>query len=57
MDFLISARMEKAKYLLRYTDLKITEIAALCGFSDIYLFSKQFKHKTGFSPSLYRTRN
>lgn len=55
MDFLINARMEKAKYLLRYTSLKISEIATLAGYGDIYLFSKQFKHKTGVSPSLYRS--
>ena len=56
MDFLMKVRIEKAKYLLRCTTLKITEIAALSGYSDIYLFSKQFKHKTGISPSLYRSR-
>jgi AraC-like DNA-binding protein len=56
MAFLISARMEKAKYFLRCTTLRIGEIARLSGYDDIYLFSKQFKHKTGVSPVEYRKK-
>ncbi len=54
MDFLIYARLERAKYLLRTSGLKISDIASQCGYSDIYIFSRQFKNKTGSSPSSYR---
>ena len=53
-DHVIESRIEKAKLLLRSSSLKILEIADSLGYSDIYLFSKQFKKKTGTTPTAYR---
>jgi len=56
-DFLMSVRMERAKYLLSATESRVGRIASLCGYRDIYLFSRQFKLKTGFSPLGFRRRS
>ena len=50
----IQTRIEKAKYLLTYTSLTITEIAALCGYSSSAYFAMQFKKHLGVTPSDYR---
>ena len=52
--YVISRRMEFAKELLSAGYIPIGEIAYLCGFSDIYYFSKVFKNETGVSPSEYK---
>lgn len=49
-----SLRIMKARELLVNTDKSVGEIAGLCGFSDIYYFSRIFKQKTLVSPSEYR---
>lgn len=53
-QFIIQTRIEKAKYLLTYTSLTITEIAALCGYSSSAYFAMQFKKRLGVTPSDYR---
>lgn len=52
--YIISKRLEKVKELLVYTDLTLTEIAHLAGFSSIQHLSSQFKALTGLSPSHFR---
>jgi AraC-like DNA-binding protein len=52
--FLIHARLEAAKNLLRGSSASITQIAAHLGYSDVYFFSKQFSDKVGLSPSEFR---
>jgi AraC-like DNA-binding protein len=52
--FLIRARMEAAKSLLRGSSAPITQIAEYLGYGDVYFFSKQFREKVGISPSEYR---
>lgn len=47
-------RMEKAKKLIRYSDIAISEIATVIGFDDYNYFSKVFKHTYGISPSKFR---
>ncbi len=54
-QYLTDLRLGKAKELLRYDILPVTEIAVLSGFTDPCYFSRLFKQKTGFSPSEYRT--
>ena len=34
--------------------LSVSEIASLCGFSDLFYFSRSFRGKTGLTPSEYR---
>lgn len=47
-------RVRKARNLIYYTNMSITEIAALMGFSTIQEFSRAFLHIDGHSPSFYR---
>jgi len=49
------ARIEKAKSLLRTTDLKAKEIAAACGFTTPNYFNNVFHTATGHAPRKYRT--
>ena len=44
-------KTELAKSLLSVGMLSVTEVSELCGFSDIYYFSKVFRKETGASPS------
>ena len=53
-DLICEIRIEKAKRLLLYTSLSITEIALDIGFSDSQYFSKVFHRSEGLSPSAYR---
>ncbi|MFW5894756.1 MAG: response regulator [Bacillota bacterium] len=52
--YLIELRMEKAKELIRYSSLKIKEVALEIGYRDVYHFSHSFKKMTGKSPKEYR---
>lgn len=53
-QFVIRTRMEKAKELLRFSELTVGEISATVGFSDSLYFSRAFKKYTGVSPSEFR---
>lgn len=44
-------RMEKAKDMLCYGSLRVSEIAALLGYDNVYAFSAAFKRETGVSPT------
>jgi AraC-like DNA-binding protein len=46
--------LEKAKDLLKHSNLSISEIAYELGFEYSQNFSKLFKKKTGISPAVYR---
>jgi AraC-like DNA-binding protein len=52
--FINRVRMEKAKGLLLNTDLSITNISEMVGFSDIYYFSRVMKKYEGKSPAAWR---
>ncbi len=52
--YLIQVRIDKAKELLRYSDLKVVEVAKQVGYSDVYYFSHSFKKNTKVSPKEYR---
>lgn len=56
-EVLTDIRMEKAKQLLRQTDLKNYEIAEKVGFSDPHYFSVAFKKTTGMTPKEYAREN
>lgn len=53
-DYLNTLRIDRARELLRTTNLKCSEIAYQCGYNDSHYFSTVFKKKTGFSPQQYR---
>ena len=54
MKYINKVRCEQAEYMLRTTDLGITEIAYSCGFSDSNYFSTAFKNFSGVCPKKYR---
>ncbi len=47
-------RVDEARRLLSSTDLTITQIGYVCGFSDTSHFSRRFKSRVGTSPSSWR---
>jgi len=53
-EFIIQARLEKAKAMLRSSGVPVSEVAKSCGYSSGFFFSRQFKQRTGHSPSATR---
>ena len=49
-------RVDKAKELLRTTELKVYEVAKRVGYTDSKYFARVFKAETGRMPCGYRTR-
>lgn len=54
--YLITARMRLAQTLLLTTTYRVGEIAARCGYDNIYYFSTAFKKWAGVSPTALRNR-
>lgn len=54
-EYVTDKRMDKAKMLLRSTDLAAAEIAAQIGYKDPHYFSFVFKKTQGVSPREYRS--
>jgi len=53
-EFVVTARINRALQLLVETDFTISQIADALGYEDVYFFSKQFKQRTGITPTAYR---
>nr|WP_317362662.1 AraC family transcriptional regulator [uncultured Blautia sp.] len=53
-EFLINLRMEKAKSLLKKTEMSINAVANAVGYPDQLAFSKVFKQHCGMSPRMYK---
>lgn len=54
IDFLINARLERAKTFLVYSDKSIKEIAWECGFNSPFYFNKMFKKRIHITPGCFR---
>lgn len=54
IDYITKVRIDRAKSLLRGTELKSSEISQKVGIPDSKYFSKLFKKMTGVTPSEYR---
>jgi transcriptional regulator GlxA family with amidase domain len=54
--YLLTRRIERAKALLRDTELSITEIAFQTGWGSLGTFGRTFRDVTGESPSAARAR-
>ena len=52
--YIINHKIEKAKALLLYDELNLTEIAYKLNYSSVAHLSNQFKKVTGLSPSFYK---
>ncbi len=55
-QYLVQRRIQKAKALLRSTDLSVTDICSEVGFESLGSFSTLFRRDVGLSPSAYRER-
>jgi AraC-like DNA-binding protein len=53
-EFEIESRMAHAEFLLANQGLKVYEVAQACGYSDPFLFSRQFSRLRGRSPRSFR---
>ena len=56
-QYIIDVRIEKARQLLTDGRLKIGAVSEECGFTNPYHFSRQFKNKTGLTPTEYMKQN
>jgi AraC-like DNA-binding protein len=54
--YLCDRRIERAQDLLRATNLTVTEVCSLVGFSSLGSFSARFRERVGCSPSAYQAR-
>lgn len=54
IDYLINARIEKAKLLIAENILSLKEIAEETGFEDYNYFARTFKKRTKFTPKNYQ---
>lgn len=52
--YLTRVRMERAKELLRRTNLPVSEICTQVGYSDVKHFTQNFKKETNLNPGQYR---
>ena len=55
-QYVKSLRLEKAKELLKSTDLTVSVISEKVGFADYNYFCRVFKQETGLSAKKYRYR-
>ena len=55
-DYLLKARMQLAKQLLKSHNVNISEIAYQTGYQDYRSFSRAFKNETGMTPSEYQNQ-
>lgn len=54
-QYIIRQRIEKAKELLLYNELTLSEIAFKMGYSSVQYLSTQFKQVTGQTPSQFKS--
>ncbi len=54
LEFVRLTRIRKAKDLLRFSDMSITQIGEALGFQSLHHFSKVFQKHTGQSPRKYK---
>ena len=55
-DYILTVRLQKAKYLLLNEELSISDIAFKVGFASQAYFSTVFKSKFGVTPKLFKER-
>ena len=55
-NYIRSVRVERAKKLLSYQFVTLTDCAAQCGFSSVQYFTRVFRETTGMTPSQFRKK-
>ncbi|QJD86916.1 AraC family transcriptional regulator [Cohnella herbarum] len=56
IQYHVSIRLEKAKQMIQFTNLPLTQIADELGFQSIHAFSRTFRKWEGHSPSSFRKK-
>ena len=56
INYMITRRVEESKYLLAETDLPMSQISQLLGFSSLSYFSQVFRRSQNISPMEYRKK-
>lgn len=56
-QYIINARIAKAKQMLSSGNKKISAVAEECGFTSVYHFCRCFKERTGMTPTEYMISN
>jgi AraC-like DNA-binding protein len=56
-QYLLTRRIERARHLLRTTDLRVTEVCFAVGFNSVGSFTTTFGRHVGVSPTAYRRNN
>lgn len=54
INYMISCRVEESKHLLLETDLSLSQISHILGFSSASYFSQSFRRSQGMSPTEFR---
>ena len=57
ISYMISRRIQEGKRLLTETDLSLSQISGILGFSSASYFSQSFRKAEGISPAEYRKTN
>ncbi|MFF4983997.1 helix-turn-helix domain-containing protein [Streptomyces sp. NPDC001046] len=55
-EWIVARRIQRAAVLLQRHDRSVAQVAAELGYTDSFLFSRQFKAITGLAPQNYRAR-
>ncbi|MFL5912786.1 MAG: helix-turn-helix domain-containing protein [Gaiellaceae bacterium] len=53
-QYLLTRRIERARHLLRTTDLQVAEVCLSVGFNSVGSFTTTFRRHVGVSPTEYR---
>lgn len=53
-QYVVHTRLVRGRYLLEETDMPIGHIARALGYDEVFLFSRQFRHRYGISPRQVR---
>lgn len=56
-EYMTKARLERAMHLLMETPMNVTQVSEALGYSNVYLFSKQFKEHYGSPPSVFKWKS
>ena len=56
-QYLLTRRIERARYLLRTTDMQVAEVCLAVGFNSVGSFTTTFRRHVGASPTEYRREN
>jgi transcriptional regulator GlxA family with amidase domain len=56
-QYLLSRRIERARYLLRTTDMQVADVCLEVGWGSVGSFTSTFRRHVGVTPTEYRREN